>query len=237
MANSAVAWRWRSALTVSLLLLGLLGAGASLDILPRTYQANASVILLASKEVDKQVGGNPYLSFNPSLALTAEALSQQVADPETARSLAGRGDTGLYTVTMPSYGTSISGSVLLITVTGRRPATVNRTINGVISAVRASLATLQSGVRLRGRIQLAVLAPATSAAVATSHLVRSVAIIAILLLAAAFGIPWLIEAQLSRRALRRSNRSPKPRREWPPAGRGLTADDATLTSVPHAHRS
>ena len=110
-------------------------------------------------------------------------------------------------------------------------------MNGVISAVRASLATLQSGVRPRGRIQLAVLAPATSAAVAISHTVRSVTIIAILVVAAAFGIPWLIEAQLSRKAHRRGDRYPEPGREWAPADRGTTADDATLTSVPHGHRS
>ena len=237
LANSAAAWRWRSALTVSLLLLGLLGTGASLAILPRTYQSNASVILLASPELAKQTGGNPYLSFSSSLALAADAVSRQVTDPETARTLAGRGYTGSYTVTMPSYGTSLSGSVLLITATGSEPATVDRTMNGVIRAVRASLATLQSGVRLRERVQLAVLEPATNAALDTSHTVRSVTVVAILMLTTAFGIPWLIEARLSRKARLRGGRYPEPRREWAPADRGMTAEDPTLTSVPHGHHS
>jgi hypothetical protein len=237
MANSAATWRWRSALTVLLLLLGLLGTGASLAILPRTYQSNASVILLASPELAKQTGGNPYLSFSSSLALAADAVNRRVTDPETTRTLAGHGDTGSYTVTMPSYGTSLSGSVLLITVTGSEPATVDRTMSGVISAVRASLAGLQSGIHLRERIQLAVLAPATRAALATSHTVRSVIVIAILMLTAALGIPWLIEARLSRKAHLRVSRYPEPGDEWPSADLGLTADDATLASVPHGHRS
>ena len=55
-------------------------------------------------------------------------------DPQTANSLAAHGFTASYTVEMPTYSTSIVGSVLLIAVTGSGAATVEHTLNGVIGA-------------------------------------------------------------------------------------------------------
>lgn len=119
-------------------------------------------------------------------------------DPQTANSLAAHGFPGSYTVAMPTYSTSTVGSVLLITVTGSGSGTVEHTLNGVISAVRDSLTTLQSGVRLDNRIRITVLAPAASPAVDSTHTVRSLAIVAGFGLVVALGLPWLIDAQVSR---------------------------------------
>ena len=99
-------------------------------------------------------------------------------DPQTANSLAAHGFTGSYTVEMPTYSTSVVGSVLLVAVTGSGAANVEHTLNGVIGALRGSLAGLQAGVRADNRIQVTVLAPAASATVNTTHTVRSLAIVA-----------------------------------------------------------
>ena len=61
-------------------------------------------------------------------------------DPQTANSLAARGFTGSYTVEMPTYSTSVVGSVLLVAVTGSGAADVEHTLAGVIRALRSSLA-------------------------------------------------------------------------------------------------
>ena len=115
--NAISIWRGRWILTGGLLLLTLLGVGIAMIFLPRTYQATASVILLDSPSNSEATGGNPYLNFNASLTLTADAVSRQVMDPQTASSLASHGFLGSYTVEMPTYSTSTAGSVLLITVT------------------------------------------------------------------------------------------------------------------------
>ena len=137
-------------------MLTLVGVGVAIVFLPRTYQASASVVLLDSRNGSEATGGNPYLNFNASLTLTADAISRQVMDPQTASSLATHGFLGSYTVEMPTYSTSTTGSVLLITVTSNAGGGVQHTLNGVIAAVRTSLATLQSGVRPADRIQLTV---------------------------------------------------------------------------------
>ncbi len=106
--------------------------------------------------------------------------------------------SGSYTVTMPTYSSSTVGSVLLITVTSSGAGRVEHTLNGVIGAVRTSLAKLQAGVRPDNRIQLTVLAPAVSPSVDTTHTVRSVAIVAGFGLLVALGVPWMLDAQVKR---------------------------------------
>ena len=76
-------WRKRRYLTAALLVLALAGSGAALSTLPRTYQANSSVILLASRTAASPYGGNPYLSFSPSLTLAADAVSRELMGPRT----------------------------------------------------------------------------------------------------------------------------------------------------------
>ena len=187
----------RRILTLTLLLLASAGVGLAAFFLPRTFQADASVVLLASRTESGATGGNPYLNFSSSLTLTADAVSRQVMDPQTANSLASHGFTGSYTVEMPTYSTSTVGSVLIITVTGSGSGTVENTLNGVIGAIRQSLTTLQSGVHPDNRIRLTVLAPAASPTVNGTHTIRSLAIVAGFGLVIAIGLPWLIDAQVS----------------------------------------
>lgn len=205
-ANSGSIWRGRWILTVTLLIVAGIGVGIASVFLPRTYQANASIVLLTSRSQSGATGGNPYLNFSSSLTLTADAVSRQVMDPQTANSLAAHGFTGSYTVEMPTYSTSVVGSVLLIAVTGSGAANVEHTLNGVISAVRTSLAALQAGVRADDRVRVTVLAPASGATVNATHTVRSLAILAGLGLVIAFGVPWVIDAQVSRQMTRGTGR-------------------------------
>ena len=99
---------------------------------------------------------------------------------------------------MPTYSTPTAGSVLLITVTSGGSGGVQHTLNGVIDAIRTSLATLQSGVSRADRIRLTVLAPAPGPSVDTAHTVRSVAIVAGFGLLLALGVPWMLDAQVRR---------------------------------------
>lgn len=196
--NAVAIWRGRWILTGGLLLLTLVGVGVAIVFLPRTYQASASVVLLDSRNGSEATGGNPYLNFNASLTLTADAISRQVMDPQTASSLATHGFLGSYTVEMPTYSTSTTGSVLLITVTSNAGGGVQHTLNGIIAAVRTSLATLQSGVRPADRIQLTVLVPAAGPSIDSAHTVRSIAIVAGFGLIVALGAPWMLDAQVRR---------------------------------------
>src|ERR1700722_18535566 len=99
-------WRRRSVLTAGLGVLALLGCAAVLVWFPATYQSQASVVLLASKSVSKLTGHNPYLSFTPSLSLTADVVSRSLAGPAVDERLAREGFTDSFTVAAPAYATT-----------------------------------------------------------------------------------------------------------------------------------
>src|SRR6266567_3596071 len=91
-------WRARWILTSVLLILAMAGAAEAAAKMPRYYQSASSVVLLASRAASVQNGGNPFLSFSPSLTLTADAVSRELMAPGTARQLAAQGFTASYTV-------------------------------------------------------------------------------------------------------------------------------------------
>ena len=86
-------------LTLSLILLTLLGAAAALVKLPWTYTSQSTIVLLASEHAAKQSGGNPYLAFDSSLSLTANIVRRTMMDPHTGQDLASHGYTATYQVT------------------------------------------------------------------------------------------------------------------------------------------
>src|SRR5260370_5655840 len=129
-------WRRWPVLTGALIVLALAGFAGALAWFPGTYQAQASVVLLASKSASQSVGGNPYLSFSPSLSLTADVVSRAMMAPATGQQLASRGFTDAFTVAPPTYTTTATGSVLILSVTGHDPAAVAQTLQAVIAAVR-----------------------------------------------------------------------------------------------------
>ncbi len=197
-------WRRRPALTAGLLVLALFGCAATLVWFPATYQSQASVVLLASKSAAKLTGDNPYLSFTPSLSLTADVVSRALTGPAVGERLASEGYTDSYTVAPPTYTTTTTGSVLVITVTGHDPIAVQGTLHAVMAQVGAALRQIQAGLRRRDRITMATLAASPQAAPAGGAMARPIVVALVLGLLIALGLPVIIDARLRRREIRRA---------------------------------
>lgn len=197
-------WRRRRLLTAGLVVLAALGLLAAKAALPPTDQSQASVVLLASPAASKANGGNPYLSFTPSLSLTADAVSRDLMAPVTASHLAASGFADQYTVALPTLATPATGSVLIITVTGHDPASVQRTLLAVIRQVGVALGQIQGLVRPKDRIGVATLARSPRAALAVGKTARPLVAIGLLGLLVALGLPVLADPRLARRAARRA---------------------------------
>jgi hypothetical protein len=198
-------WRRRPALTAGLGLLALLGCAAVLVWFPATYQSQASVVLLASKSVSKLTGDNPYLSFTPSLSLTADVVSRALTGPAVDQRLASEGFTDPYTVAAPSYTTTTTGSVLVITVTGHDPVAVQGTLRAVMAQARIVLRQIQSGLRPRNRITVAALAFSPQATPESSAVARPLVVALVVGLLIALGLPVIVDGWLRRRAIRDSS--------------------------------
>jgi hypothetical protein len=195
-------WRARWILTSVLLILAMVGAAAAAAKSPRYYQSASSVVLLASRVASTQNGGNPFLSFSPSLTLTADAVTRTLMAPGTVRQLAGQGFTASYTVAPPPYTTSTTGSVLLVTVTGTDAAGVQRTLRAVTAQIGPQLAQLQLGVPARGQVRAVTLSVTPQAALSISQTARPLVVVGALLLVICLGTPIVVDGLATRRQLR-----------------------------------
>ena len=207
-------WRTRWILTSVLIILAMAGAAKEAAKMPRYYQSASSVVLLASHAAATQNGGNPFLSFGPSLTLTADALSRELMAPETVRQLAAQGFTASYTVALPSYTTSTTGSVLLVTVAGRNAAGVERTLQAVTAQIGTQLARLQNGVPARSQIRADTLSFTPKATLSVSQTVRPLVAVGALLLVICLGTPVVVDGLVTRRRLRIGRRSRRSRRSF-----------------------
>jgi hypothetical protein len=205
-------WRARWILTSVLIILTMVGAAEAAAKMPRYYQSASSVVLLASRVAAKQTGGNPFLSFGPSLTLTADAVSRELMAPETVRRLAAQGFTASYTVALPSYTTSTTGSILLVTVAGRNAAGVQRTLQAVTAQIGATLTHLQKGVPARSQIRADTLSFTPQATLSISQTARPLVAVGALLLVTCLGIPIVVDGLVTRRRLRIERRSWTTRR-------------------------
>jgi hypothetical protein len=196
-------WRTRWTLTSVLLILALAGIGGATAEMPRYYQSDSSMVLLASRAASMQNGGNPFLSFSPSLTLTADAVSRALMAPQTVRQLAGQGFTASYTVALPTYTTSTTGSVLLVTVTGADAAGVQRTLQAVNTQIGTQLAQLQNGVPPRGQVHADTLSSTPQATLSISQTARPLVVVGVLLLVIALGTPIVVDGLITRRRLRK----------------------------------
>ena len=114
------------------------------------------MVLLASRSASRLNGGNPYLSFGPSLTLAADVLSTALMAPDTAQRASPSGaSAAVYTVALATDTTTTTGSVLVVTVTGNNRTAVERTLVGVNAEVGAKLAQLQNKVKPYDRIRAA----------------------------------------------------------------------------------
>jgi hypothetical protein len=197
-------WRRRPILTAILIAAVFAGCAAALVKLPRTYQSDSSVVLLASRSAARQNGGNPFLNFSPSLTLTADVLSRELMAPGITRSLAARGFAGKYTVALPPYTTSTTGSVLVVTVTGHDNNSVQRTLHAVTTQISTELTTLQDHVAQRDRIRAATISISPRATLSVSGIARELAIVVAPGLLIALGFPVFLDRCITRRRNRRA---------------------------------
>jgi hypothetical protein len=213
-------WRRWWILSVVLLLLTVAGASATL-LSSRSYQASSTVILLASRSAARLNGGNPYLSFNPSLTLAADAVSREVTAPQTAHALAGQGFQDAYTVALAPYTTNTTGSVLLVTVTGNDKAAVERMLHAVTGEISVELLQLQvqsqQGVPEHNRIRTATLSYTPQAALNVSQTARPVVTLTAVGLLLTFGIPLGADGLAARRRPGRRHSGAHPREASEPA--------------------
>jgi hypothetical protein len=201
-------WRKRWVLTSCMLLLALVGTGVAALKAPRTYQSNATVVLLASHNSSKATGGgNPYLSFTDSLSTTASVISSEVMDPQTAATLKSDDCPEGYQVVSQSTlsnSTSLPAPFLLITVTGNNKYLVERTLHGVAGEIGTVLNNLQSGVSRNNRILLVTASIAPAATLSVTSTARPLAVVLGLLIILALGIPLAVDAWSTRRNMRRT---------------------------------
>jgi hypothetical protein len=197
--QAARIWRARWILTSALLALALIGAAGAAAAIPRHYQSTSSVVLLAPPAASAQNGGNPFLSFSPSLTLTADALSRVLMAPVAVAQLAARGFTASYTVALPSYTTSTTGSVVQVTVTGTNAANVQSTLQGVTAQIGTELAQLQDGVAPSGQITAETLSFTPQAALSISQTARPLVVVGVLLLLICLGTPIVVDGLAAKR--------------------------------------
>jgi hypothetical protein len=220
--NSSRVWRRHPILTSVLLLLALAATVAAAAKVPRSYQAEGSAVLIASRAVAKTTGDNPYLSFSPSLSLTAEVVIGEMMAPSTAAGLASRGFADPYTVTLASYTTSTTGSTMTVTVNGSDRAGVALELAEIMGEVQAKLAGLQSGMKSYNRVRAVTIAQSQQPSLSVSSTARPVVLVAVGGLLAALGLPWVVDAQLARRRARRVEAEPE-------TGADQAADDEDWT--------
>ena len=195
-------WRARWIFTSVLVILAVVGAVEASAKMPRYYQSASSVVLLASHAASKQNGGNPFLSFGPSLTLTADAVSRELTAPATVSRLAARGFTASYTVAVPPVTTFTTGSVLLVTVAGTDAAGVQRTLQAVTKQISTQLAQLQRGVAAPSRVRADTLSFSPRATLSVSQTARPLVIVSALLLVICLGTPIVVDGLVTRRRLR-----------------------------------
>jgi hypothetical protein len=201
-------WRAQWILTSVLLILAMAGVAGAVAKFPRSYQSASTVVLLASRAASVQNGSNPFLSFSPSLTLAADAVSRKVMAPATVSQLAAEGFTASYTVALPTYTTSTTGSVLLVTVAGPDAAGVQRTLQAVTAQISTQLAKLQHGIPPRSQVRADTLSFAPRATLSVSQTARPLTVVVALLLVICLGTPIVVDGMVTRRRLRRRSALP-----------------------------
>jgi capsular polysaccharide biosynthesis protein len=218
--------RKRWVLTLSLLLLTLIGTAYALVKLPWTYQSQASVVLLAPPNSLKTYGNNPYMAFDSSLSVAADILRRNVMSPQVASKLTANGYTSSYLV---AQAPDTSGPVLLITVTGSNPATVQHTLYGVTNEMQTTLRGIQGDIGQLNRIQETVASISPQATRVSSKKAKPLIVVFALGLVLTITIPTIVEAQ-------RRGRSPTDQfahRNGRPHSAGRFAyDDSKAPSYP-----
>jgi hypothetical protein len=188
--------RRRWILTVSLFVLTLAATGAALVKLPWTYQSQSAVVILASPNMAKSYGGNPYLAFTSALNQAADVVRYQVMDLRTSLDLAARGYPSSYLV---ADAVDTAGPVLVVTVTGHRPGDVEHTLQGVTDEISTKLSEQQAGISTSNRMRDLVITFSPKASRMASKKARPLTVVVGLGLVLTLAIPLIVDAALVRR--------------------------------------
>jgi hypothetical protein len=199
-------------LTTTLLLLTLAGIAGVAVKLPWSYQSVSTIVLLNSKSGSALTGGNPYLSFDPSLSQAAEVVSLEVADPHAALALKARGYPDAYQVGISSV---TGGPVLQTTVTGSNKNAVEHTLYGVTNEISTKLLDLQSGIAPKNMITAQVVSMSLQASRSTSKKAKPLVVVFALGLVLTFAIPQIVDGLATRRRLRRETAAPPQTTGYP----------------------
>jgi capsular polysaccharide biosynthesis protein len=200
--------RWY--LSVPLLLLtGAVGYQAVSSAAP-LYQTTATVLLVVNSQVPPTAGGpvtpgasaklNPYLSFNGSLSITANAVAHVIADDAHRKVFADRGLQADYKLTP---ATEIPG--VIVDVTGPDAVKVAETGRLAVNEMHDLLGTFQdeAGVPADQRIEMKILDAPTAAAQLQPKTARLVAGIGAVGLVMTMGLVLLAESLANARRSRR----------------------------------
>jgi len=199
------ALRRRWPVAVCLLLVTLLAA-AYYAKRPGPYQTASQVVLLPSTQVSLPNGGNPYLSFQPALDVTADLLIREVMDPRTAQSLASQGFTGSYTAVADPL---TSGPVIDISVIASSKSIAESTLQAVTDEVAAKLNELQVGMKPRDKITSLTISFDPTAALYLSKKIRPLVEVIGLGLVLSMAITLAVDTALAGRRVRPRARAPR----------------------------
>jgi len=191
-------------ITTFLLLVTIAGTAAVVFVLPWTYQAQSTMVLLPSRAASQSNGNNPYLSFDASDTSTAFLVSVVVTGPTSKQALVAKGDTGTYTI---GLSPDTAGPVLIATATAKTASDAENTLTAVTAAVGVNLHQLQvgRGVPPKDQIQLQVAAMSAHATKLISKKGKLVVLALVLGLFLTFGVPLLIDASATRRRQERQD--------------------------------
>jgi hypothetical protein len=199
-------WRKRWILTGFVFLLAVAASGLAAIHLPRTYQAESTVLLVPSRKAANVLGdGNPYLSFDSSLSTTAEVLATELVAPQIKSALRAKGLSEPYTAVSESTasqtvasGIVLPGPFILVTVTGSDQRLVERTLYVVQGAARTTVTAMQAGISREKRVTISTISTSPHATLDVSTTARSLVLIIGLLVVLALVTPLLVDAQIAR---------------------------------------
>lgn len=206
----AVLWR-RRVLTATLLLLTL-GASAGVGVmLPWSYSASITEVLLNSTITSKALGGgNPYLAFDAPLVQTANVLAIKIGAPANLAALQAKGDTASVQAQVLSENAQTEEPFIQVTVTGKSKQAVLQTLQDVSANMNSILEKLQSGVPVGARTSLQTLAADSSPARQTSGKLKPLIAVFAVGLLLTFLVPQAVEGSAARRRERGRRTDPQP---------------------------
>jgi hypothetical protein len=204
------------------LLLLTVAASAVLAARSGPYQSESQVVLLPSAQSAKAAGGNPYLSFDDSLTLTADLLRRQLIAPPVVQSLGRNGYRSPYQVVDDPLTV---GPVLDITVTGSSKSSVEHTLAGVTHEAGRQLRVMQGDVAPIDRITLRTVSYAPKPSLLAANKARTPVVALAVGLVLTLAVPLTFDAAMADRR-KAGSRARSPRR---PAIRAATIAAAART--------